>query len=98
VALRGKVILGVVGFGLAGVGFLAASLYVLSKVMNGQGLDTYPSGKLIGWNYGAAFVGILALGAAALVAGAIRLAHWWREEREFARLAQPSAKPDSHRE
>jgi hypothetical protein len=95
VTLRGKVVLRVVGFALAGLAILGFAFRVVLKVMDGHELDTYRSGKLVQWNYSAAFVTLVVLASAVLVAGAIRLAAWFRERRELSRLAQVTAKSGS---
>jgi hypothetical protein len=95
VTLRGKVVLRAVGFTLAGVAILGFAFRVISKVMDGHGLDSYQSGKLVQWNYSAAFVTLVVLAGAALIAGAIRFTAWFRERREFSRLPQVSAKSGS---
>ena len=91
-ALRGKVVVRAVGYTLVGLAILAFGSRLVLKVMDGQSLETYYSGTLVRWSYGAALVALIALACAALVAGGIRLASWLRTRRELARLAQTPSK------
>jgi hypothetical protein len=50
----GKVVLRAVGYTLVGLAILAFVLYLVSKVMAGQSTETYYSGTMIRWSYGAA--------------------------------------------
>ena len=91
-ALRGKVVVRAVGYTLVGLAILAFGSRLVLKVMDGQSLETYYSGTLVRWSYGAALVALIALACAALVAGGILLASWLRTRRELARLAQTPSK------
>ena len=87
-ALRDKVVFRAVGYTLVGLGILAFAVYLLSKVMAGQSAETYHSGTMVRWSYGAAFGTCVALAFAAAMAGIIRFASWFRIRREISRLAK----------
>jgi hypothetical protein len=88
VALRNKVVLRTVGYTLAAVAVLTFAAYVVLKVQAGQSADTYYSGTMKRWNYGAALAGLVALAVAAAVAWIARFASWFRTNREIRRLAK----------
>ena len=96
-ALRSKAVLLVVGYTLVAVTTLTFATYLVLKVLGGQALETYDSGKMVRWSYGGALVGLVALLGAAAVAGVIRLVSWFRTRRELARLAHTQGKPRSSR-
>ncbi len=91
--LRRKLILRVVGFTFVVVAVLGFALEVALKVLGGKSLETYLSGTMIEWSYGAALVTIIALALAALVAGLVRVGHFVMERREIKRLAQQHGVP-----
>jgi len=91
VALRRKVFFRVVGLTLVGIGLMGFGLRLISKVRDGHALETYRSGTLIEWSYGAALVTFAVLGVAAIVGGAIRIAGVVMERREIKRLARSRA-------
>jgi hypothetical protein len=94
VSPRSKTIFRVAGFSLGATAILGFALELILKVRDGHSLETYRSGNLVEWSYGAALVTLIVLGAAALVAGLVRVAGWMRARRELKRLVetnQPSA-------
>jgi hypothetical protein len=93
VALRRKVFFRAVGLTLAGIAILGFALRLVLKVTSGNSLETYRSGKLVQWSYGAALTALVVLVGAVLVALAIRGISWLRTRREIHRLAQAHAKP-----
>jgi hypothetical protein len=90
-ALRSKVYFRVVGFTLVGIGLLGFGLRLISKVRDGHALETYRSGTMIEWSYGAALVAFAVLGVAAIIGGAMRIAGIVMERREIKRLARSRA-------
>jgi hypothetical protein len=87
-ALRGKLVVRTIGYTLVGLAILNFAAFLVLKVMDGQSLETYHSGTMVRWSYGAALATFVALACAAVVAGLIRFASWFRTRRELARLAQ----------
>ena len=86
--LRRKVFFQVVGFTLVGIAILGFGLRLVSKVRDGHALETYRSGTLIEWSYGAALVAFAVLAVALIVGGAMRVAAVVMERREIKRLAR----------
>jgi len=88
VALRNRVVLRAVGYTLAAVAVLTFAAYLVLKVQAGQSADTYYSGTMKRWNYGAALAGLAALALAAAAAWIVRFASWFRTNREIRRVAK----------
>jgi hypothetical protein len=88
VPLRDKVVLRTVGYILSGLAILTFAAYVVSKVLAGESAETYHSGTMVRWSYGAALATFVALAFAAAVAGIVRFASWFRIRREITRLAK----------
>jgi hypothetical protein len=63
---------------LAALTLLGFALRVVQKALDGHWLETYRSARLIPWSYGSAFVMLIFVTLAALVAEIIRLVHWLR--------------------
>jgi hypothetical protein len=95
VALRRKAVLLAVGYTLVAATTLTFATYLVLKVLGGQALETYDSGKAVRWSYGGALVGLVALLSAATVACVIRLVSWFRTRRELALLAHTQGKSRS---
>jgi hypothetical protein len=97
---RSKIIFRVAGFSLGAIAILGFALELILKVRDGHSLETYRSGNLVEWSYGAALVTLIVLAATALVAGLVRVAGRMRERRERRRLVeanQPIANTHEHR-
>ncbi len=86
-ALRDKKFFRAVGYALAGTTMLAFAVYLVLKVKAGQSADTYHSGTMIRWSYGAALGAFGAFALAAAAAWLIRFASWFRFQRELKRVA-----------
>jgi hypothetical protein len=95
VALRDKVVLRAVGYTLVALSILAFAAYLVLKVVEGQALETYHSGSLVRWNYGAALAAFVALACAAAIAGVIRFVSWFKVRRELSRLARDNSEGGS---
>jgi hypothetical protein len=94
VSPRSKAIFRAAGYSLVAIAILSFALRLILKVREGHSLDTYRSGTLVEWSYGAALVTLIVLMAAGLAAGLVRVAGWMRERRELRRLVEanhPSA-------
>lgn len=95
-ALREKVVIRAVGYTLVAVAILTFAAYLILKVQAGQSTETYHSGTMVRWSYGAALATFVALGFAAAIAGAIRFVSWFRIRRELSRLARVNNKGGSN--
>jgi hypothetical protein len=82
------VVLRAVGYTLAAVAVLTFSAYLVLKAQAGQSAETYYSGTMKRWSYGAALAGLAALAVAAAAAWILRLASRFRTQREIRRLAE----------
>jgi len=92
VALRQNVVFRAVGYALAAIAILGFTLRLILKVATGHSLETYRSGTLVQWSYGAALAALVVLACAAVVALSIRGISWFRTRRELNRLAQANGK------
>jgi hypothetical protein len=95
-ALRSKVVFRAVGYALVAIAILGFTLRLISKVATGHSLETYRSGTLVQWSYGAALVALVVLAFAVIVALSIRGISWLRTRRELNRLAQAHGKLGSN--
>ena len=93
-APRRKLVFRAVGGTLVAIAILGLVLRLISKVAAGQSLDTYRSGTLVQWTYGAALTALAVLVGAVIVALSIRCISWFRTRRELSRLAQAHGKPN----
>ena len=93
-ALRRKLVFRAVGWTLVAIAILGFALQLISKVAAGQSLETYRSGTLVQWSYGAALTALAVLVGAIIVAMSIRCISWFRTRRELSRLAQAHGKPN----
>src|SRR5262245_40887879 len=74
-------VLRIIGFGLVGLALLSFAVRVIERVLTGHSLDTYPSGKLVAWNYGSAFVTLILFVTVGLVIGVA----WFVRVRRYRR-------------
>jgi hypothetical protein len=88
VSPRSKTFLRVVGYTFVGIAIFGFALEVALKVLGGKSLETYRSGTMIEWSYGAALVTIITLAFAGIVAVMVRVGRSVLEHREFKRLAR----------
>jgi membrane protein implicated in regulation of membrane protease activity len=70
--LRDRRTFRVIGYTLMGLGIAGAVLHIVQMIASGHWLGGYYSARLIPWNYGSAFIALVCLALAALVALVVR--------------------------
>jgi hypothetical protein len=77
-ALRHSWTLRIGGGLLAALGLVSFALRVWLKVSSGHALDSYQSGTMVTWNYGSAFVALIAIALVGVGVGITKLLQWYR--------------------
>jgi hypothetical protein len=77
-AFRDHKVVGIIGYFLVGLSLLSFAARVTFKVATGHSLETYYSGTMIQWTYGAAFITLVVGVLAVVVAEEMRLIYLHR--------------------
>jgi hypothetical protein len=86
VTLRNRGVFRVAGYTLVGIALVAFASRVAWMALNGYSLNTFHSGRMIQWTFGAAFIALAALVFAGIVAGVVRVASWLKWRYEFTKF------------